>query len=136
MYDYKYPKRLFEKHLLGEVLPSQLRNTSLYKRRNMDFTLGLNNGFEWAKSQIDKNLCEIGSRWKVVSPNYCINCISIIKPKECSCRKCGSILFADKKRVDFLKTKNKYFHVAGYLKQETWRGKTKMQIQIHDISPV
>ncbi|MBR5130106.1 MAG: single-stranded-DNA-specific exonuclease RecJ [Alphaproteobacteria bacterium] len=35
-----------------------------------------------------------------------------------------------------LNTKHKYYHVAGYLKQETWRGKTKMQIQIHDISPV
>ena len=35
-----------------------------------------------------------------------------------------------------MNAKNKYFHVAGYLKQETWRGKTKMQIQIHDIVPV
>lgn len=33
-----------------------------------------------------------------------------------------------------LNAKNKYFHVAGYLKQEHWRGKTKMQIQLHDIA--
>ena len=35
-----------------------------------------------------------------------------------------------------LNAKNKYFHVAGYLKQEHWRGKTKMQIQLHDIAPI
>lgn len=35
-----------------------------------------------------------------------------------------------------LNAKNKYFHVAGFLKQEHWKGKTKMQIQIHDIAPV
>lgn len=31
---------------------------------------------------------------------------------------------------------HQYFHVAGFLKQETWKGKTKLQIQIHDIAPV
>ena len=74
----------------------------------MDFTLGHLNGLESAKSKIDEYLCEIGSRWKVVSPNYCINCINIIKPDEYSCTKCGSIFFADKKRVDYLQTENKY----------------------------
>jgi predicted nucleic acid-binding Zn ribbon protein len=108
VFDYKYPKRLFEKHLLKEVLPYSLRNTSLYQRTKLDFTLGHLNGLESAKSKIDEYLCEIGSRWKVVSPNYCINCFNIIKPDECSCTKCDSILFADKKRVDCLQTKNKY----------------------------
>lgn len=108
VYDYKYPERLFEKHLFNVVLPSQLRNTSLYKRGKMDFMLGHINDFESAKLKIDENLCEIGSRWKVVSPNYCINCIKIIKPNEFSCKNCGSISFADKKRVDCLQTENKY----------------------------
>ncbi len=35
-----------------------------------------------------------------------------------------------------LNSKHKYFHVAGYLKQEHWKGKTKMQIQIHDLASV
>ena len=39
------------------------------------------------KSKIDEYLCEIGSRWKVVSPHYCINCINIIKSDEYSCTK-------------------------------------------------
>lgn len=115
VYNYKYSKHLFEKHILKEVLPYSLRNTSLYQRPKMDFTLNhllycneYLNGLKSAKSKIDEYLCEIGSRWKVVSPNYCINCINIIKPDECSCTKCGSILFADKKRVDCLQTKNKY----------------------------
>lgn len=108
VYDYKYPKRLFEKHLFKEVLPYSLRNTSLYQRTKMDFTLLYIDGLESAKSKIDECLCEIGSRWKVVSPNYCINCINIIKPDECSCIKCGSISFADKKRVECLQTENRY----------------------------
>ena len=55
----------------------------------------------------------------------------------------GKYLSAIAFRVDgtpvgdaLLNAKNKYFHVAGYLKKEQWRGKTKMQIQIHDIAPV
>lgn len=27
-----------------------------------------------------------------------------------------------------------YFHVAGFLKQETWKGRTKIQLQIHDMA--
>ncbi|MGN1063411.1 MAG: DHHA1 domain-containing protein, partial [Alphaproteobacteria bacterium] len=35
-----------------------------------------------------------------------------------------------------MNARHQYFHVAGFLKQETWKGKTKLQIQIHDIAPV
>lgn len=115
VYDYKYPKRLFEKHLIKEMLPYSLRNTSLYQRPKMDFK-NFNllyiivhfKGLENAKTKMDEYLSEIGSRWKVVSPHYCINCISIIDSNECSCGKCGLSLFADKKRVDCLQTENKY----------------------------
>lgn len=115
VYVYKYPERLFEKHILKTVLPNSLRNTSLYQRTKMDFikhhllyAVGQFESFESVKTKIDEYLCEIGSRWKVVSPHYCINCINIIKPDECSCTKCGLSQFADKKRVDFLQTENKY----------------------------
>ncbi|WP_405294706.1 hypothetical protein [Methanobrevibacter sp.] len=108
VYNYKYPKRLFEKHLLKEVLPYSLRYTSLYQRPKLDFTLGRLDGLKSAKSIINEYLYEIGSRWKVVSPNYCINCINIITPYERSCTKCGSILFVDKKIVDRIQNKNKY----------------------------
>ena len=46
------------------------------------------------------------------------------------------IFLADSKHFCIFAAKNKYFHVAGFLKQEHWKGKTKMQIQIHDIAPV
>ena len=32
-----------------------------------------------------------------------------------------------------MNARNTYFHVAGFLKQETWKGKTKIQLQIHDM---
>lgn len=33
-----------------------------------------------------------------------------------------------------MNARDMYFHVAGFLKHETWKGKTKLQIQIHDIA--
>lgn len=33
-----------------------------------------------------------------------------------------------------MNSRDTYFHVAGFLKQETWKGKTKLQIQIHDMA--
>lgn len=33
-----------------------------------------------------------------------------------------------------MNAQNQYFHVAGFLKQETWKGKTKLQLQIHDMA--
>ncbi len=118
MYEYKYPKRLFETHIFNEKLPYALRNTSLYKRQRTktifecyELYLFSNNNLknlESFKSKIDEYLCEICSRWKVVSPRYCINCINIMNSSEHSCTKCGLSLFADKKRVNYLQTKNKY----------------------------
>lgn len=118
VYEYKYPKRLFETHIFNEKLPYELRNTSLYKRQRTKtifecyelylFSNENLKNLESFKSKIDEYLCEIGSRWKVVSPYYCINCINIIKSDEYSCTKCGLSLFADKKRVGYLQSKNKY----------------------------
>ena len=112
---YKYPKRLFEKHILKEVLPYPLRNTSLYGRSKMNFKSNAElhaysqfTNIKNTQTELDKYLCEIGSRWKVISPHYCINCLNIIKPTEYSCSKCESGLFADEKRVVFLQSENKY----------------------------
>ncbi|MBR0272244.1 MAG: hypothetical protein IJQ68_09720 [Methanobrevibacter sp.] len=130
VYDYKYSESLFEKHLLKERLPYSLRNTSLYQRPNMDFKIynlyseGYSNSLESLISKIDKYLCKIGSRWKVVSPNYCINCINIIKSNEYSCTKCGAILFADKNRVSYLQTENKYAEPKFYKKELKWTPKS------------
>lgn len=119
VYDYKYPQRLFEEHLLNEALPYALRNTSLYRRPQKgigkhplsDISNHALNSLEEIKSsdsKIDDNLYEIRSRWKIVSPNYCINCLGIIKPDDYYCPKCGRTFKGDKKRVESLKSENNY----------------------------
>ncbi|MBQ9025807.1 MAG: hypothetical protein IJ104_05460 [Methanobrevibacter sp.] len=130
VYDYKYSDRLFEKHLVKERLPYSLRYTSLYQRPKMNFEInnlyseGYSNSLEDLISKIDKYLCEIGSRWKIVSPNYCINCNNIIKSNEYSCTNCGLILFADKKRVTCHQTKNNYVVPKFYKRDLKWTPKS------------
>ena len=110
VYDYRYPERLFEEHLFNEKLPFALKNTSLEKRaqkgigKNLDKYLNYDLA-EQLKS-VDNNLSEICSRWKVVSPNYCINCLGIISPVQYSCLKCKT--HYDEKRVGALKTTGYY----------------------------
>lgn len=118
VYYYKYSKRIFENHLLNEVLPVALRNTSLNKRlkrgigKNPLSYIGSGAytipNLQSEDLKIDKYLSEICSRWKIVSPNCCINCLGIIKPDEYSCTKCGSRFLADKLRVESIRTKGKY----------------------------
>lgn len=53
--------------------------------------------------KLEEHLCEIGSRWKIIAPDYCIMCMNFIDQTEYSCEKLD-YAFADKKRVDFIKT--------------------------------
>ncbi len=126
VYEYEYSERLFEHHLIfDETLPSELHNISLFERSLVgiakyypgDIGDRVGNNEEKLQSEdlkSDKNLCEIRSRWEVVSPHYCINCLSILKPEmvkphKCTCPKCGSIYLGDKNRVDYLRSEeNKY----------------------------
>ena len=132
VYYYKYPKRLFENHLLNEVLPVALRNTSLNKRLKkgigknpLSYGGGANTipNLQSEDLKIDKYLSEICSRWKIVSPNYCINCLGIIKPDECSCTKCGSRFSADKLRIESIQTKEKYIKPSFHDVELKWAPK-------------
>lgn len=109
VFDYKYD---FEPHLFTKRLPHRLRNTSVFKRYKADLLFTPHPGDKYGagleklrifESKSDDALSEIGSRWKVVSPNYCISCLGIIGPDEYSCPKCGSDL-GDKKRVEQLQS--------------------------------
>ena len=113
VYDYKYDESHFEHHLFKKGLPHKLRNTSVFKRYKSDFLIPApgdaryEGGLEKLQSLDSKSvdaLCEIRSRWKVVSPNYCINCLGVIKQEEYSCPKCGSDFSGDKKRVEQLQS--------------------------------
>ena len=108
IYDYRYPERLFEEHLFRERLPNLLKNTSLEKRaqRGVGKNLSqyLSSNLAGQLKSVDKNLSEICSRWKVVSPNSCISCHGIIKPDEYSCPKCQTTF--DKERVGEIKTQD------------------------------
>lgn len=119
IFDYEYTDRLFEDHIFQEMLPHELRNTSINRRltkgvgKNPVLWLGLTQAattgdYESESRKVDGHLREICSRWKVVSPDYCISCLYIIKPDEYSCAKCGSGFIADIKRVKSLQSKNSY----------------------------
>ena len=118
VYDYKYDESLFEPHLFEKRLPHPLRNISVFKRYksickpSYGDILGMKDltikELKAADLKVDNALCEICSRWKVVSPNYCINCFGIIKPDEYACPKCGSDFSGDKKRVEYIKNTKKY----------------------------
>ena len=106
VYSYTYPERLFEEHLFRQMLPPRLKNTSLEKRaqrgigRNLSECVNFN--LTGQLQSVDKNLNEICSRWKIVSPNYCISCLSMTDAYSCS--KCHTQF--DKKRIEELKTQS------------------------------
>ena len=112
IFDYKYDKSHFERHLFRKGLPQRLRNTSVFKHYKSGFLIPVPGDASYEgdleklqslDSKSDDVLSEIGSRWKVVSPNYCISCLGIIRSDEYSCPKCGSDL-GDKKRVEQLQS--------------------------------
>ncbi len=119
VYDYKYTESLFEDPFSRKRLPYALRNTSLNTRvrkgigKCPEFWIWRTQAstVDDLKSEIrkvDGYLREICSRWKVISPDYCINCLYVIKSDEYSCAKCGLGFMADKKRVESLQSKNSY----------------------------
>ena len=118
VFDYKYSEKLFEHHVFSERLPSELIHTSLKHRfrkgigKSPELWLGVGavtvEDFKLRSRNVDGNLREICSRWKVVSPDYCINCLYIIESDEYTCAKCASAFIADRKRVESLQFQNSY----------------------------
>lgn len=115
VFDYKYPQRTFEGHFFKVVLPNALRNTSMNKRHNKGVAVNSKSdiitmdddvySLKLKNFKIDENLSEIGSRWKIASPNRCINCFGIIKPDDLLCKTCGTRFSDDKKRVEAIQNK-------------------------------
>lgn len=100
--------------LFGDGFPHELRNTIMhfrYKQGSLNFPgdshkiAGDVKQLQSDKSMIDNHLNEIISRWKIVSPDYCINCLSIMKPEEYRCKKCGTVLPNAEKRIEHVKNK-------------------------------
>lgn len=91
---YQYPERIFQHHFLNETPPYNLRNTVVYRRANKGIgkeplriqTIENANSLDL---RVDRNLSEIRARWKIISPNYCINCLNIMNPDKYKCPKCG-----------------------------------------------
>ena len=125
VYDYIYDKRLFEVHLLNSALPYDLRNISVYRLNKSHLAKydsgsireNIGRNVEMLKSedsQTDKKLQEICSRWRIASPNYCINCLSIFKPSKSNpqlylCPKCGTQFMGMTERVEYLKSEKNYY---------------------------
>ena len=116
VYNYIYDESHFEVHIFTKKLPRKLRNISVSKRvefslkprpGNASYTEDLQK-LRSLDSNVDNALSEIRSRWKVVSPNYCIKCLGILNPDGYSCPKCGLNFARDKKRVEQLKIDNSY----------------------------
>lgn len=125
VYDHIYDKRLFKVYILTSEVPYDLRNISVYRldrshRAKYDsgsIKEGIGRNSEKLKledSKTDKMLQEICSRWRIASPNYCINCLSILKPsasnpQSYSCPKCGTQFMGMAERVEYLKSEKNYY---------------------------
>lgn len=111
VYDYKYDK-IIENLIYFKKLPQKFHNISIYNRSVFGLSLPDDVGIKKNKIRelqslnlkMNNALCEIRSRWKIVSPDYCINCLGIIKPDEYSCHSCRSDFSDAKKRVEQLQS--------------------------------
>ena len=141
IYPFKYKSRLFEKHFANEVLPRELSNISVFKRSVKPSQWLDENTYRYSDNpiklkpeilSIDKNLCEICSRWEIVSPNHCISCLKIHQDK-CDCI---ANLLADEKRIEFLKTeKNYYMEPVFDIAEMKWTSKHKRELYLRSLAP-
>ena len=146
MNKYKYSKRLFEHHLLKETLPYELRNITVFKRSMNriswfdDDTLEYkdknpNWHLERLKSEdlnVNENLYEICSRWRIVSPNHCIRCLGVCSDI-CSCM---AQFLTNKKRIEFLQTeKNYYINPRFDIEELKWTSKNKHETYLGSLAP-
>ncbi|AMD18302.1 hypothetical protein TL18_09945 [Methanobrevibacter sp. YE315] len=152
VYDYVYDKELFRRHFLEKRLPSDLRNISVYLIYKLGFakydSSTIRNSVGRSLEELEseeyktyKRLDEICSRWMIVSPNYCINCLSILKPYEinpqlCSCPKCGVKFMRMTKRVEYLKSeKNNYVQPPFDMAESKWTSKRDDQRYLNSLAP-
>ena len=118
--------------ILKDNFPPEIQNTILHLRYKD--TLGINfpedlkkvgSNKDTLKSnelKVDDNLGEILSRWKIISPRYCINCFSIINKDQYHCKNCGTILPDAKKRIEDIKNR-KYKKLVFDMVQLKWNSK-------------
>jgi predicted nucleic acid-binding Zn ribbon protein len=120
VYNYIYDESHFEVHLFSKKLPHKLRNISVSKRYESSLKptpgkaryTGSLQSLQSSALMVDNALSEIRSRWKVVSPNYCINCLATIMQDAYSCPKCGYAFMGDNRRVEQLRSANSYVRPA------------------------
>ena len=140
IFEYRYMGRLFENHLINETIPLALQNTSIY-RRNMkpsvwlgENTYHYDDNPEKLKTEdpdIDKNLSEICSRWRIVSPSHCISCFKI-QSDICSCM----MPFVSDERIEFLKSeKNYYIEPKFDVEELKWTSKYKRESYLRSLAP-
>lgn len=143
---YKYSERLFENHFLNETLPYSLRNTSLYKRStNRSSWIG-ENTFPYTSDNLDlklvklrsedldadKNLYEICSRWKIISPKHCISCLKI-SSGTCACM---APYLTNEKRIESLQSeKNNYIKPRFDIEELKWTSKNKPETYLGSLAP-
>lgn len=143
VYDYKYCTPIFENDLMKKLLPDSLRNTLFYKRskdnRGTTSADNIDKDINWTIKKLesedlntDKHLYEICSRWKIVSPNNCINCLKI-HSKVCSCM---TPFLTDEKRIESLKSgKNNYIEPVFDIKALKWTSKNKNESYLRSLAP-
>ena len=118
--------------LFRDKFTPEMRNTVLHSRYKRGFCINfpddlkkIGNDLETLKSnesKVDDNLNEILSRWKIISPHYCIKCFSIMKEDSYHCKNCGTILSDAKKRIEDIKNR-KYKKPVFDMVQLKWNSK-------------
>ena len=117
--------------IFKDNFPREMRNTILHSRYRHNLNINfpddlkkIGNDKETLKSNesmVEYNLGEILSRWKIISPRYCINCFAIMNEDEYCCRNCATNL-SDAKRVEEIKNM-KYKKPVFDMVQLKWNSK-------------
>ena len=118
--------------IIRDKFPKELRNTILHARYKKRLAINFPDDFNRIgsdektlksnQSRVDNHLSEIISRWKIVSPHFCINCFIIMKMDEYRCKNCGTVLPYAEKRVDQVKNK-KYVKPVFDMAELKWNSK-------------
>lgn len=104
-----------ESMIIKDRFPQEMRDTILYLRYKKRLGINFPDDFskigsdeqqlQSNKSRVEDHLSEIFARWKIVSPHYCINCLSIMNVGKYRCKKCGTFLPYAEERVNQIKNK-------------------------------
>lgn len=147
---YKYTNSIFERRLFKSYLPHECRNIPVFERLKNELAWdseksvtydSLNtvsqpdvslNRLKSEEEMVDKNLYEICSRWRIVSPYHCISCLEMHNGV-CSCM---TPYLTNNRRIKFLQSEKNYYTEPRFEDDELkWTSKSKPESYLSSLAP-